>query len=77
MPKNLKNLFVKKVQLLWMEYHLTINSVSKDKFSINIIPHTNKITTLGKLKKGDKVNIEVDILARYINKNIKKIKRLF
>ncbi len=49
---------------------LTINSVFKTKFSINIIPHTNKITTLGKLKKGDMVNIEVDILARYINKSI-------
>ena len=49
---------------------LTINGVFKNKFSINIIPHTNKITTLGKLKKGDMVNIEVDILARYINKSI-------
>ena len=42
----------------------------KDKFSINLIPHTCKITTLGNLRKGDKVNIEVDILARYIDKNI-------
>ncbi len=50
---------------------LTINTVFKNKFSINIIPHTNKVTTLGKLKKGDMVNIEIDILARYINKSIK------
>ncbi len=49
---------------------LTINTVFKNKFSINIIPHTNKVTTLGKLKKGDMVNIEIDILARYINKSI-------
>ena len=49
---------------------LTVNTVFKNKFSINIIPHTNKVTTLGKLKKGDMVNIEIDILARYINKNI-------
>ena len=41
-------------------------------FSVNLIPHTCKITTLGKLKKGDKVNIEVDILARYVSKNINK-----
>ena len=51
---------------------LTVNNVSKNGFSVNLIPHTNKITTLGKLEKGDKVNIEVDILARYINKNISK-----
>ncbi|MBV68252.1 MAG: riboflavin synthase [Pelagibacterales bacterium] len=49
---------------------LTVNTVFKNKFSINIIPHTNKVTTLGKLKKGDMVNIEIDILARYINKSI-------
>ena len=44
----------------------------KNTFTVNIIPHTYKITTLGKLKKGDKVNAEVDILARYINKKINK-----
>ena len=49
---------------------LSIYTVFKNKFSINIIPHTNKVTTLGKLKKGDMVNIEIDILARYINKSI-------
>ena len=51
---------------------LTVNSVSKNRFSVNLIPHTKSVTTLGKLEKGDKVNIEVDILARYINKNISK-----
>ena len=49
---------------------LTVNNVFDDKFSVNIIPHTYKITTFGKLKKGDKVNIEIDILARYITNKI-------
>ncbi len=51
---------------------LTVNNTTNNDFSVNIIPHTFKITSLGKLEKGDKVNLEVDILARYINKNIKK-----
>ena len=50
---------------------LTVNTVKKNQFSVNLIPHTCNITTLGKLKKNDMVNIEVDILARYISKNIK------
>ena len=35
-------------------------------FSINIIPHTQQMTTLGKLSAGDKVNVEIDTLARYV-----------
>ena len=49
---------------------LTVNKVKNKEFSVDLIPHTLKLTTLGKLKKGDKVNLEIDILARYIDKNI-------
>ena len=48
---------------------LTIVGVKDDSFSVSLIPHTMKITTLGIKKKGDKVNLEVDMLARYV-KNI-------
>ena len=44
---------------------LTVNSVEGDTFSVLIIPHTLKVTTLGHLKPGAKVNIEVDQMARY------------
>ena len=35
-------------------------------FGVNIIPHTAKVTTWGDIKEGDKVNIEIDMLARYL-----------
>lgn len=54
---------------------LTVGEVREGKFSIYIIPHTLKITTLGMKGLGDKVNIETDILAKYI-RNPKKLKQL-
>ncbi len=47
---------------------LTVNSCGKDSFSVSIIPHTLKITTLARLKVGSKVNIEVDIIGKYVEK---------
>jgi riboflavin synthase len=44
---------------------LTVNEVSRDTFSVLIIPHTLKVTTLGSLQAGGKVNIEIDLMARY------------
>jgi riboflavin synthase len=44
---------------------LTVNTVNGDDFSVLIIPHTLKVTTLGTLRVGDRVNLEVDTLARY------------
>ena len=45
---------------------LTVNSVQDAVFEVNIIPHTWTETTLGRLAHGDKVNLEIDILARYV-----------
>lgn len=45
---------------------LTVNSVEHATFGINLIPHTQQVTTLGKLKAGDRVNLEIDTLARYV-----------
>ena len=45
---------------------LTINSVSGNTVALNIIPHTAAVTTLGRLGIGTRVNIEVDMLARYL-----------
>src|SRR3989449_5831942 len=44
---------------------LTVNEVAGDIFSVLIIPHTLKATTLGRLGAGDAVNLEVDLMARY------------
>lgn len=45
---------------------LTVNGVAGAVFGVNLIPHTRQVTTLGKLKAGDKVNLEIDVLARYV-----------
>jgi riboflavin synthase len=45
---------------------LTVNGVDPDRFDVNIISHTQDETTLGGLTPGDKVNLEVDLIARYV-----------
>jgi riboflavin synthase len=45
---------------------LTVNAVDDRIFGLNIIPHTWEATTLGALKAGDRVNLEIDMLARYL-----------
>jgi riboflavin synthase len=45
---------------------LTVNEVDGARFGVNIIPHTLKNTTFGRLAAGDRVNLEIDMLARYV-----------
>jgi riboflavin synthase len=45
---------------------LTVNEVEGEVFGVNLIPHTWDVTTLGQLKTGSKVNLEIDVLARYV-----------
>ena len=72
LPHKLSKFICKKGSVAIDGVSLTVNNVNKGKFSVNLIPHTYKVTTLGNLKKGDKVNIEIDVLARYVNRNIVK-----
>lgn len=44
---------------------LTVNDVTRETFSVLIIPHTLKVTTIGALKAGDEINLEIDLMARY------------
>ena len=45
---------------------LTVNEVEGNVFGVNIIPHTQAVTTWGTMKVGQRVNIEIDMLARYV-----------
>jgi riboflavin synthase len=45
---------------------LTVNEVEGNEFGVNIIPHTRAVTTWGKARTGDRVNVEIDMLARYV-----------
>lgn len=44
---------------------LTVNETDGERFTVNIIPHTAEVTTLGALVPGDRVNLEIDMMARY------------
>lgn len=50
---------------------LTVNDVDGARFGVNIIPHTQKVTTFGRAKPGMKVNFEIDLLARYVARLVK------
>ena len=47
---------------------LTVNVVTTDTFSVNLIPHTLAVTNLKDLKQGDRVNLEIDLVARYVER---------
>ncbi|HYG53814.1 MAG TPA: riboflavin synthase [Burkholderiales bacterium] len=47
---------------------LTVNAVEGDVFEVNLIPHTLEVTTLKRLERGSKVNLEVDLIARYVER---------
>jgi riboflavin synthase len=47
---------------------LTVNGVDGDRFDVNLVPHTLEVTTLGSLAAGSLVNLEVDIIARYVER---------
>jgi riboflavin synthase len=47
---------------------LTVNEVDGATFGVNVIPHTAEVTTLGARQPGDRVNLEIDMLARYVQR---------
>lgn len=65
-PKELLKHIIKKGSITIDGISLTVVDALKDQFSVSIIPHTMQITNLSYKKVGDKVNIETDILGKYI-----------
>jgi riboflavin synthase len=66
-PSSIKKYLALKGSIAINGVSLTISDVSKDSFSVDLIPFTLKKTNLSNLKKGDKVNLETDVLAKYLN----------
>ena len=66
--KNLIKNLVKKASILINGVSLTISKINKQSFEVWAIPHTLKLTNLNKLSKNDIVNIEIDILSKYVKK---------
>lgn len=66
MPGDLAAFVAKKGSVALNGASLTVNEVADNQFEINIIPHTQERTTFGDAKVGDPVNMEIDVLARYV-----------
>jgi riboflavin synthase len=67
-PKSLAKYVARKGSVCIDGVSLTVNDVDGLRFGVCLIPHTTLITTLGNLQPGDRVNIEVDLIARYLER---------
>ena len=65
-PRPLHRVIASKGSITIEGVSLTVNEVEDEVFGVNIIPHTWDVTTLGELKPGSRVNLEIDMLARYL-----------
>jgi riboflavin synthase len=65
-PKPLARFIAVKGSVAVNGVSLTVNEVRDDMFGVNVIPHTASVTGFGTMQPGDKVNIEIDMLARYV-----------
>ncbi len=67
-PQALAKYFAVKGSVTINGVSLTVNEVQGTQFSVNLIPHTLAVTTLNELKAGTKVNLEIDLIARYVER---------
>ncbi|MCZ6523919.1 MAG: riboflavin synthase [Alphaproteobacteria bacterium] len=65
-PEALKRFVAPKGAITLDGVSLTVNEVEDARFGVNIIPHTQAVTTFAEAAPGDEVNVEVDVLARYV-----------
>ena len=72
-PKPLARFIAQKGSAALDGVSLTVNDVTDDTFSVLIIPHTLSVTTFGALKAGDKINLEIDVMARYAARLMEKL----
>jgi len=70
-PQDLAKFIAPKGSVALDGISLTVNAVDDDVFGVNIIPHTWEQTTLSDRKVGDKLNLEIDMLARYVAQQLK------
>jgi len=68
LPEGLARYVVEKGSICMDGVSLTVNGIEGDVFHVGLVPHTLAVTNLGALRPGDVVNVEVDVLARYVEK---------
>jgi len=70
-PRELARYVARKGSICIDGVSLTVNRVEGDAFEVQLIPHTLEVTTLGRLATGARVNLEVDLIARYVESLLK------
>ncbi|MGQ9765102.1 MAG: riboflavin synthase [Armatimonadota bacterium] len=70
-PEDVMRYVVEKGSIAVDGVSLTVAAVQESSFSVAVIPHTLKVSTLGRKRSGDRVNLEVDIIAKYVEKFLK------
>ena len=70
LPNDVKKYIVKKGSITIDGISLTVNDVNESQFKLTIVPHTSGQTTLDTLSVGDRVNVEIDLIARYVEQLI-------
>ena len=73
-PAELGRYIARKGSIALNGVSLTVNVVTSDTFSVNLIPHTLAVTNLNDLKQGDRVNLEIDLVARYVERILSESK---
>lgn len=73
-PPGLARYFARKGSVAIDGVSLTINEVGPTDFGVNLIPHTQTVTTLGEFTVGRKVNLEVDQVARYVERLLESVR---
>lgn len=68
LPQELMRFVAAKGSICLDGVSLTVNSVQERRFDVNIIPHTLAVTSLGARTAGDQVNVEIDLIARYLDR---------
>jgi riboflavin synthase len=68
LPEDLMRFVAPKGSICIDGVSLTVNEIEGCRFGVNIIPHTYELTTLGELVPGSRVNIEIDVIARYLDR---------
>jgi riboflavin synthase len=71
-PSSLERYIAAKGSITLDGVSLTVNAVEGGRFEVNLIPHTLSVTTLRALRAGSRVNMEVDLLARYVDRLLQK-----
>jgi riboflavin synthase len=75
LPDGLERYVVEKGSIALDGVSLTIAAVEEGRIAVALIPHTLRVTSLGSLEVGDAVNVEVDVIAKHVERLLERVQR--